>query len=236
MSLYLWINILSILVPLLVSFHPRLRLYKEWKYIFPAIFISMLPYIVWDVYFTSHSYWGFNASYINGSAFFHLPIEEILFFICIPYACIFTHYAVIELHGFKGFSFKVTRSISIILLSVFFILAILNFDRAYTFVNAVFAFVILLLVYILDKRLLQYYYQTFLFMLLPFFVVNGILTGSGIEGEIVWYDDMQNLGIRIGTIPIEDSIYAFSLILLNLLTYNILKRYSVRKSMQVQVS
>jgi len=56
-------------------------------------------------------------------------------------------------------------------------------------------------------------------MLIPFFIVNGILTGTGIEGNIVWYNDEQNLGIRLLTIPIEDSAYAFSLILMNLLIY-----------------
>ena len=53
-------------------------------------------------------------------------------------------------------------------------------------------------------------------MLIPFFIVNGILTGTGIEGNIVWYNDAENLGIRLGTIPVEDSAYAFSMILLNL--------------------
>lgn len=56
-------------------------------------------------------------------------------------------------------------------------------------------------------------------MLIPFFIVNGILTGTGIQDEIVWYNNSENLGIRIGTIPIEDIGYAFSLLLLNLLLF-----------------
>ena len=56
-------------------------------------------------------------------------------------------------------------------------------------------------------------------MLIPFFIVNGVLTGTGIEGNIVWYNDDQNLGIRLGTIPVEDTVYAFSLILLNLVLF-----------------
>ena len=53
-------------------------------------------------------------------------------------------------------------------------------------------------------------------MLIPFFIINGILTGSFIENEVVWYNNDENLGIRLFTIPIEDSIYAFTLILTNL--------------------
>jgi lycopene cyclase domain-containing protein len=48
--------------------------------------------------------------------------------------------------------------------------------------------------------------------LIPFFIVNGILTGSFIEGEVVWYNNNENLGIRILTIPIEDIVYAFNML------------------------
>ena len=50
-------------------------------------------------------------------------------------------------------------------------------------------------------------------MLIPFFIVNGILTGSFIEDQVVWYNNDENLGIRIGTVPVEDSVYAFTMIL-----------------------
>ena len=46
--------------------------------------------------------------------------------------------------------------------------------------------------------------------------MNGILTGSFIENEVVWYNNLENLNIRLFTIPIEDTVYAFTLILLNL--------------------
>ena len=45
------------------------------------------------------------------------------------------------------------------------------------------------------------------------FVVNGVLTGSGIEDQVVWYDNTENLGFRLGTVPIEDSMYALSMLL-----------------------
>ena len=45
--------------------------------------------------------------------------------------------------------------------------------------------------------------------------MNGILTGSGIEEQVVWYNDSENLGKRLGTIPVEDILYGMTLILLN---------------------
>ena len=54
------------------------------------------------------------------------------------------------------------------------------------------------------------------------FIVNGVLTGSLIDNQVVWYNDAENLGIRMGTIPLEDSIYAYSMILMNLFFFEYL--------------
>ena len=216
MSLYLWIDLLSISVPFLVSFHPRIRLYKEWIPLFIALLITLIPFVVWDVYFTVQGYWGFNEVYLSGLYLFHLPIEEWLFFICIPYACVFTHLSILEINPNLSLSQKVSHRITIGLFIIFFLLLIFNFQRAYTAVDMIFAIITLAVVNKYNSKLLQSFYMTFLFMLIPFFIVNGILTGTGIEGNIVWYNDDENLGIRLGTIPIEDTVYAFSLILMNL--------------------
>lgn len=219
MSVYLWLDLLAISVPFLVSFHPRIKLYKDWKPLFLALLITLIPFIIWDIYFTYKGYWGFNEIYLSGLNLLHLPIEEWMFFICIPYACIFTHIAILEINPRLQLSEKLTKQISIALLLLFGILLLFNFNKAYTAVDMVFALVILGWVYRKNQTLLRSFFITFLFMLIPFFIVNGVLTGTGIEGNVVWYNDDQNLGIRMGTIPVEDTVYAFSLILLNLFLY-----------------
>ena len=216
MSLYLWIDLLSISVPFLVSFHPRIRLYRRWKALFLALVITMVPFIIWDVYFTVQGYWGFNEVYLSGIYLLHLPIEEWLFFICIPYACVFTHLSILEINPNLALSDKVSKRITFLLFTLFVLVLVFNVDKAYTAVDMIFAIVSLALVTKFNPKLLNSFYLTILFMLIPFFIVNGILTGTGIEGNIVWYNDAENLGIRLGTIPVEDSAYAFSMILLNL--------------------
>lgn len=219
MSLYLWIDLLSVSIPLLVSFHPRLQLYKQWNFLFLAIAITMIPFIIWDVYFTVQEFWGFNPKYLSGIYILHLPIEEWLFFICIPYACVFTHLSLLELNPKIRLSNRITKRVTYLLALIFIGLLVFNFSRAYTAVDMIFALIVLYLTHRIRPELLNSFYLTFLVMLIPFFMVNGILTGTGIEGNIVWYNDSENLGLRMGTIPIEDSAYAFSMILMNLLIF-----------------
>ncbi len=227
MSLYFWLDILSISVPLLVSFHPKIRLHHYWKSLFSAIALSMIPFIIWDIYFTIHKYWGFNPDYLSQTYILHLPVEEWLFFICVPYACVFTHEALMVLTKNAHLTTKTTKIITILLLIVFGLVLAFHFDLAYTAVNMIFGIIILLLAYRYNPGLLSSFYLTFLVMLIPFFIVNGILTGTGIENEVVWYNNDENLGIRMLTIPIEDSVFAFSLILLNLLLFKKLKQFDV---------
>ena len=215
-SLYLWLNIGSIAVPLLYSFHPKLQLYKKFHWLLLSLMLTMGVFIPWDVIFTINGVWGFNSDYFLGFEIFSLPLEEWLFFICIPFACVFTHYALLLYFPNLKLNKVATKAISISLVLILFILALANYDKWYTLVNFSLAIPLTWLVYKYNPQLLQYFFLTFLVMLIPFFIVNGVLTGSWIDNQVVWYNDAENLGIRMGTIPVEDSIYAYSMILMNL--------------------
>jgi lycopene cyclase domain-containing protein len=212
MSLYLTINLASIAIPFIFSFHPKLRFYEKWKGFFIGTLIIGGVFIIWDVIFTKLGVWGFNPDYLTGIYFFNLPIEEWLFFVCIPYASIFTHYSMAKLKKFE-LSLKVTGVISILVSGLCFVIAVVFPGRMYTFVTSIFTFFTILLAWIYFKKLLQRFYLSYAVILIPFLIVNGILTGSFIENEVVWYNNSENLGLRIFTIPIEDSFYGFSLLL-----------------------
>jgi len=211
-------------VPFLVSFHPRIKLYKNWGALFLSLILTMIPFIIWDVYFTEKGYWGFNPEYLSQIYWFNLPVEEWLFFICIPYACIFMHLALIELSNKWILKQKISNYISYSLCAVFLLVLVFNTDKMYTLLDMSYALFVLAYVFYWKRELLNKFYLTFLAMLVPFTIVNGVLTGFGIPEEVVWYNDMQNLGIRFFTIPFEDFAYAFSMILSTLYLFEIFKK------------
>ncbi len=216
---YLAVNIGAILFPFIFSFHPKLNFHKTWFAFFPAMIISAIIFIVADIQFTRIGVWGFNPDYVTRIYFFNLPIEEYLFFFCIPYSCIFTYHC-FKILIQKTSNENATRLISKISSVVLLVIGIIYFNHLYTsttfialaiylFITAQFNFT-----FSLGKFFLAY-----LILLIPFFICNGILTGTGLESPVVWYNNDQNLRVRILTIPIEDFFYGLLLILLNATIY-----------------
>ncbi len=212
-ELYLWLNIISISIPFLCSFHPKLRFYKLWKYFFPATLVMMCFFIPWDILFTQQGFWGFNEKYLTGFKIGNLPIEEWLFFICISYACLFTIYSFKIVYPRFYISNKITAITYAAIQTVLIGTLLYFYDRWYTALNFGYAIVLMALVFNYKREILNVFFPVFAILLVPFFIVNGILTGSFINDEVVWYNNAENLGIRIGTVPIEDSIYALGMLL-----------------------
>ena len=182
----------------------------------------MAVFIPWDVIFTINGIWGFNPDYFLNTKILSLPLEEWLFFICIPFACVFTHYALLLYFPKMKLGENSSKSIAVGLMLTLVFVLIFNYDKWYTLVNFSLAIPLTLIVLKYNPKLLQHFFLTFLVMLIPFFIVNGVLTGSWIENQVVWYNNAENLGIRMGTIPIEDSIYAYSMILMSLFFFELL--------------
>lgn len=236
MSYYFWIILLSISIPLIVSFDHRLKFYQNWKYLFPAIGITMLFFIPWDIYKTNSGVWGFNREYVQGYYIINLPVEEWLFFITIPYACLFTYHAFGYLIK-KDYLRPYAKAITAVLIAVLLTVAVFNPDLIYTFTTFLAAAVFLILhLFVLKADYLGRFYFTFLVILIPFFIVNGALTGSFTSEPVVWYDDTKNLGIRIGTIPVEDAVYGLLLILMNITIYEWFLTGNLKKTMPQPVS
>jgi lycopene cyclase domain-containing protein len=224
MSLYFILLLLSIAFPLLLSFDKKVAFYRIWKYFFPSAFLVGSLYIIADIIFVKHGIWGFNPAYHSGIIIAGLPLEEWLFFLVIPYACVFIHYVVAAWFPHLALSDVLVRTISAVIVLALLIITVKFRQRSYTFFNFSLLIVAVILANISNEKILNRYYITFLFMLVPFFIVNGILTGLFIRGEVVWYSNSQIIGTRFLTVPAEDTGYAFSLVLLNLLLIERLKK------------
>ena len=212
---YLLINILTVFFPVILSFDKKVHFYKKWKFIFPGLIISGLLYLVWDYIFTVQNVWSFNPMYILGINFFNLPLEEILFFITVPFACIFI-YECINTYFNPQINPKISKTISYVLIAFSAVLLFIYYDRLYSLIN--FSTLIIILIFTLVKKIkldMGKFYIAYLISLIPFYIVNGILTAI----PIVLYNNTQNMGLRIGTIPFEDHFYSMSLILLNLIFF-----------------
>jgi len=219
--LYLIVDIACIALPFLASFYPKNAFFKDWKYVFAAIFLVGSGFLIWDYFFTAEGIWGFNPVYLTGFYVANLPIEEILFFVCIPYACMFTYFSfrfLIKSDPLQKFNRPVTLILGIALL----VSGLIAYGKWYTSLTFILTGLYLLMVYY-RKWDMSYIYLTYL-VVVPFFLLsNGILTGWFTEAPIVWYNDNHNLGFRIGTIPLEDIFYGFLLVTLNLHVYMGLK-------------
>jgi len=66
-------------------------------------------------------------------------------------------------------------------------------------------------------------------LMLGFLPVNGVLTGTGLESPIVNYNSAEFMNFRIGTIPIEDAVYGYIMILWNLYLFKKLTRHRAVK-------
>ena len=91
-SLYLLVNLGAMAIPFAFSWHPKIRFVDQWRSFWPACLITLAFFIAWDVLFTAQGVWGFNESYLVGLSLLGLPLEEWLFFVAIPYACVFTYF------------------------------------------------------------------------------------------------------------------------------------------------
>lgn len=218
-SLYLLVDFFTIIIPLLFSFHPKINFHKTWKEFFIATIPVAILFLLWDAIFTNIGVWNFNPRYITGIYFLKLPIEEILFFICVPFSCVFTYYC---LDKFYNLSWKPqAENIFCIVLSIsLLVTGFIFLDKLYTSVTFIStAFVCLFLKFVLKINWFGKAISVYLILLIPFLIVNGILTGSGLEEPVVRYNNLENLNIRLFTIPVEDIFYGFELIILNLFIY-----------------
>lgn len=217
---YLLINFLTILFPVILSFDKRVRFYQSWKYIFPGLFISGLLFLFWDYLFTIYGVWSFNPDYIRGIYFLNLPLEEILFFVTVPFACIFI-YECLNYYIKRDLLASVSVYITYVLIGLCAVLLVMYYDKVYSLITFGLLLVILLLAqFVFRSSYLSRFYLAYLVSLIPFYIVNGLLTSI----PVVLYNNEENMAFRVGTVPFEDHFYSMAMLLLNIMFFEYFRK------------
>ena len=233
---YIALDILSFSIPFMFSFEKKwMNFIRFWKPYFLAIITVGIFFILWDIYFAYQNVWGFNDEYLMGIRWFKLPLEEWLFFLLIPYSSNFIHYSLEYFFPKLQLTKKWTQWISVLLLIVSASVFATNLDRIYT--AASFGLFALLMIFQIfyQWEYARKFYISFVLIYVPFFFVNSALTGSYSENPVVFYDNNENLGIRVGTMPLEDSFYCFSMLYGSILLFEYFRRkwnYSLSMSVK----
>lgn len=218
--LYLWLNVLSLAGPLALSFDGKVAFWRLWRYLIPGILVGAAVFLLWDALFTARGIWSFADTYLLGPRLFGLPLEEWVFFLVIPYATVFV-YECWRCYPTPRMGTRTATRVTWVLVGFCVAMGLLYADRWYPLITFGLLGPMLLLSHrLLGPRFLGLAYQGWLVSLVPFLLVNGILTAV----PVVMYNDAENMGIRLGTIPFEDAFYGFLLYLIVLTVMEWLRR------------
>jgi lycopene cyclase domain-containing protein len=179
-----------------------------------AIVIPAIPFLLWDALVTG-THWHFNPEYVSGIKIINLPIEEILFFITVPFACLFTWEMIIrrakekqiDLHGLRLLLYLALPA------GIYFF----SIGKQYSGLTLSFIFIANLVDQFLKTNLLfdrRFYFYLLLIVIFTL-IFNGYLTWR----PVVTYGVEYQLDFRIITIPVEDFFYGISLLWMNTSLY-----------------
>ena len=224
MNLYLWIDLAILAIPLALSFDRKVRYVGKWPAVLAAAAVVAALFIPWDILKTAAGVWGFNKRYVGEFAFYGLPAGEILFFLVVPFSCIFI-YEVVRAY-FRERPVRVARWVWLVAAAGLAVLGVLFREQVYTLTVLLSVAAVLVLAALWQPDLLRSFrfWLAIALTYIPFLIFNGILTSV----PLVVYNDAEIWGARVYTIPVEDFFYSFALLGLAILVYQPMRRRWVR--------
>ncbi len=209
---YAILHVCSIVPVFMLSFDKKVHYFRTWPRLFPAILVMGALFIVGDAFFGHVGVWGFNDNYLLGGGLLGLPWEEWLFFVTVPFASFFI-YSCLNAYFPKDILAPWDKPITLILGIVLIVLGIVHIGRLYTATTFLLSGGYLLYHYIyVPNTYRTLFYRAYLFILVPFLLVNGVLTGACTVAPVVVYNPEEFMGLRLISIPLEDAVYGFLLL------------------------
>lgn len=219
MSTYAWILLSAVSLPVLLSFENRVRFVRHWPRALLSALLVGIPFAVWDALAAFRGDWAFEAVHTWEPRLFGLPWEELLFFLLVPFACLFVWRslkACLPERLFHAPPWLWPAGAAMALSG-----AVFAWPRFYTATLLGFTGLFMVLLAGPWRRAAEqsHFWLTQILCVFPFLIVNGFLTAL----PVVTYSPAAILGLRLGTIPVEDFLYSFVLVGANLLVFQSLE-------------
>jgi len=216
---YLIFNALILIGPLLSAFFYKHAVIPKLKPALKSIFLVAIVFIIWD-HFVTDVFWKFNNNFITGIRIGRLPIEEIMFFISVPFACLFL-WVNYQLRFDRQKMISSPRYIKYFMVLIFFLSGYFIYIKTY-YTGSVFIifFLTVLLDMIIKTRLFikEIFWKFSGIVLMLTFFWNLYLTAR----PVVIYNPAYKTGINLITIPVEDFLYGLVMVSLILIIYQFL--------------
>jgi len=217
---YLLIDVFIIAVPLVLTFDKRIVYYRQIPAVAFSIGVVSTCYVIWDVIVTARGEWSFNSKYLTGIHLLNLPLEEMLFFITVPYSCLFIYEAVS--YATKDRVGKIPTPVVITAIAMLLAASVAVRDQGYTSKALASCSLFFAVACWLDRPLLnsKQYWVWLAICYVPFLLINSVLTAL----PVVEYNPAAIFGVRVFTIPIEDFFYNYAMLSFYLLFYRMRRK------------
>jgi lycopene cyclase domain-containing protein len=217
---YLVLNLCIIAVPIWYTPDKRTAYYRRLPALGFSIAVVSSCYLLWDILVSARGEWSFNSKYLSGVQILNLPIEEVLFFITVPYSCLFI-YEVVR-YATKSTKLRLPASVVIAMSLALFAASLAFYPQGYTAKALASCGFFLMVALLLDRPLLEskQYWMWLAICYVPFFIINTVLTAL----PVVEYNSKAIWGLRFGTIPLEDFFYNYAMLSFYLLVYRIARK------------
>lgn len=212
---YLLFDLAILAVPFLLGASRFAWFYDRLGVALRATLVVAVPFVAWDAAVAGRHWW-FNPQHVLGVGAFGLPVEELLFFLAVPLACLFTWEKLLGGDRARGRPDAALGGLPLRwlypLVWAAIPLGIVAAAQGLEYTG--YALVALGTVALLDHalgvgllvvpRALAY----FGVVLLLTVACNGYLTAR----PVVLYGEAYQLGVRLYTIPLEDFVYGLALV------------------------
>lgn len=184
---------------------------QRWRAAWGAVAAAAVPYLIWDALVTGRHWW-FNPRFILGVRLAGLPVEEVLFFFTMPFACLFSWQVIF--HGDRDLPLPGLRAVYAPALALVPLGAWLFAARGLEYTGLALGSFGLAAAVDLALRTRVLARPRFLALLAFVVALTTLFNGYLTARPVVLYDEHYQLGIRVLTVPVEDYVYGLSLVYL----------------------